>query len=448
MSTDRVPRRLLGFVRQKWDLVLFCVGLLGIAFGFGVAVERYRFFPHGAIENASAALQDWRVNWRHYLQIRSKYLIPTSHTEGGVTRYDRAAAWPGYTFLTLYRDNRFGAMLIDMEGRVLHSWNIAFSEAFPDQHHLDVTPPDYDVVLHGAALLPDGDVILNMEGEGAVRLDRCSHIVWRLPVTTHHSVEYLPNGDTLIAVDRMHHVADPRYPRLAPGPEGHFMENLVVRLRPDGSVAEEKSVLDILYDSGWAALLLTDENANATTEQPTHMNDIEVLPADMAAAFPLFRAGDIMLSLRNINTILVVDPETWRIKWTMTGPFLHQHDPDFMPNGHILLLDNRMTGGTPRLGYSRVLEIDPATRQIVWSYQGTDAEPFYTDIRGMEQLLPNGNVLVVEAQRGRVFEVARGSANRIVWEYVNLVRDGFAGVVTGAERVAPERLTFLDAKCG
>jgi hypothetical protein len=213
-------------------------------------------------------------------------------------------------------------------------------------------------------------------------------------------------------------------------------------------VAEEISVLDILYKSGWASLLFSGEDASVRTEEPTHLNDIEVLREDMAAAFPLFRAGDVMLSLRNNNTILVADAQTWRIKWTMTGPFLYQHDPDFMPNGHVLLFDNRRTGGTPQLGYSRIIEIDPETRDIVWSYQGTDQEPFYTEIRGMQQLLPNGNVLVLEAQRGRVFEVARGSTNRIVWEYVNLVRDGFAGVITGAERVAPERLTFLGAKCG
>lgn len=440
-------QRLVRFIRGKWDLVLFWAGLLGVVFGAGIAVERYQIFPHDLIRHASAAAQDWRVNWRHYLQIRSKHLRPSPRTEGGVTRHDRAAASPGHTFLTLYRDNRFGALLIDMEGRILHRWDIAFSDAFPEPRHLEVAPPDYDVVLHGAALLPDGDVILNMEGVGAVRLDRCSRLVWRLPVMTHHSVEHLPSGETLIAADRLYHAATPHFPRLAPGPEGHFIDNLVLRLRPDGSVARETSVLDVLYESGWAALLFAGEDPTIRTAQPTHLNDIEVLREDMAAAFPRFRAGDVMLSIRNLNTIMVVDGQTWRIKWTMTGPFLYQHDPDFMPNGNILLFDNRRTGGRPQLGYSRIIEIDPDTREIVWSYQGTDEEPFYTDIRGMQQLLPNGNVLVVEAQRGRVFEVARESDNRIVWEYVNLARDGFAGLITGAERVAPERLTFLGTSC-
>jgi hypothetical protein len=440
--------RVLSFAREKWDFVLFCLGLLGLAFAAGMVIERYKLFPHDVIREATAAAQDWRHNWRHYLQIRSKHLRPTPLNEGGVTRYERAAAWPGYTFLTIFQDNRFGAMLIDMEGQVLHRWDIAFSEAFPNPQHLDVAPPDYDVVLHGTALLPGGDVILNMEGVGAVRLDRCSRPVWRLPRTTHHSVDYLPNGETLITADRTRYAANPRYPRLSPGPEGHYIENFILRLRPDGSVAEEVPLLDILYDSGWASLLFFGEDSTIRTEQPTHMNDIEVLREDMAAAFPQFKAGDVMLSIRNSNTIMVVDGQTWRVKWTMTGPFLYQHDPDFMPNGHILLFDNRRTGGRPRLGYSRVIEIDPATRDIVWSYQGTDEEPFYTDIRGMQQLLPNGNVLVLEAQQGRVFEVARESDNRIVWEYVNLARDGYVGLITGAERVAPEQVTFLGASCG
>lgn len=445
---ENIPRRFLSVLHRKWDLVLFCIGVLLVTFALGIAVARYQFFPYQVIQDAAAATEDWRENWRHYLQIRSKYLRGTTRTEGDVTRHDRAAAWPGYTFLMLYRDDRFGAALIDMEGKIVHRWDIAFSEAFPDQHHLEVAPPDYDVVLHGSALLPDGDVILNMEGVGAVRLDRCSKVVWRLPVTTHHSVEQLPNGETLIAVDRKRTAPDPRYPQLEPGPEGYFLENAVLRLRPDGSVAEEHWLMDILYESGWEALMFSGEEAHIHTEQPTHLNDVEVLRPDMAAAFPQFRAGDIMLSLRNNQTILVVDGTTWTVKWTMTGPFLYAHDPDFLPNGHILLLDNRRTGGTPRLGGSRIIEIDPTTREIVWSYQGTEEEPFYTDIRGMQQLLPNGNVLVVEAQRGRVFELAREPENRIVWEYVNLITDGYAGVVTGAERVAPEQLTFVGATCG
>jgi hypothetical protein len=133
----------------------------------------------------------------------------------------------------------------------------------------------------------------------------------------------------------------------------------------------------------------------------------------------------------------------------MTGPFLRQHDPDFLPNGNILVFDNRKGGPAREFGYSQILEIDPTTRRVVWSYAGSEQKPFYTDARGKQQPLPNGNILVTEAQTGRVFEVARGSGSgRIIWEWVNGIGDGLAGFVTQADRVAADhQVGFLGQPC-
>jgi hypothetical protein len=442
--------RPLAFLRGRWDLVLFGLGVLGLAFAYGVAVGKYRFFPHDVINAAGDALQDWRDNWRHYLQIRSRYLQPTARTAGGVTVHDPNAVAPGPVFLTFYRDGRFGASLLDREGRTLHAWDVAFSDAFPEPEHLDVVPPDFDVSIHGSELLPNGDVILSFGLLGAARIDRCSRVLWAVPAETHHSVDHLPDGDTLLVASRKRTAASARHPRLGPGPAGYFWEDTVLRVRPDGSVAEEVSVLDALYASGWQAVLFVGSATDngIRDDDPLHLNDVDVLRAGMAGAFPMFEAGDVMLSLRNVNTVIVVDGRTWRVKWSMTGPFLMQHDPDFLPNGNILVFDNRITGETPRFGHSRVLEIDPDTREVVWSYQGTDEEPLYTDSGGAQQLLPNGNVLAVESRGGRVLEVARGSGNRIVWEYVNLQREGLVGQISNAQHVVPDQLTFLGQGCG
>ena len=309
-------------------------------------------------------------------------------------------------------------------------------------------PPDTDVSIHGSELLPNGDVILSFGMLGAARIDRCSQVEWTVPAVTHHALDHLQDGGSLVLAARQYGEANPRFQRLEPGPAGYFWDDTVLRVRPDGSVAEERSVLDILYDSGWQAVLFAGSDGGAIRDHdPLHTNDVEVLRQDMAAAFPQFEAGDVMLSLRNINTVLVVDGRTWRVKWKMTGPFLMQHDPDFLPNGHILVFDNRITGSKPLFGYSRILEIDPVTRQVVWSYQGTDDEPFYTDSGGVQQLLPNGNVLVVETQGGRVFEVARGSSERIVWEFVNLQEEGLVGGISGAQRVDANGLNFIGQSC-
>ena len=59
----------------------------------------------------------------------------------------------------------------------------------------------------------------------------------------------------------------------------------------------------------------------------------------------------------------------------MTGLFLGQHDPDFLPNGHLMVFDNAGRRRPVAGRRSRIVEIDPATRAVVWSYDGGD-EPF------------------------------------------------------------------------
>jgi len=53
------------------------------------------------------------------------------------------------------------------------------------------------------------------------------------------------------------------------------------------------------------------------------------------------------------------------VKWWRTGPFLRQHDPDFLPNGHILVFDNRLGGRDHRFGESRIVEIDPKNPESI-----------------------------------------------------------------------------------
>ncbi|MGD8340022.1 MAG: thioredoxin, partial [Gammaproteobacteria bacterium] len=71
---------------------------------------------------------------------------------------------------------------------------------------------------------------------------------------------------------------------------------------------------------------------------------------------------------------------------------------------------------------SRVVEIDPVTLELVWSYAGPNF--FSTNISGAQRL-PNGNTLITEGAGGRLFEVT--ADGDIVWEYMH-------GVFSGARR--------------
>ena len=88
------------------------------------------------------------------------------------------------------------------------------------------------------------------------------------------------------------------------------------------------------------------------------------------------------------------------------------------------------------------------TQKVVWRYEGTTEDSFYSAIRGKQQVLPNGNVLVTDSQSGRVFEVTRGRRPEIVWEYYNRVPpiDGEprVGLITLALRIGAEAASFVN----
>lgn len=90
-------------------------------------------------------------------------------------------------------------------------------------------------------------------------------------------------------------------------------------------------------------------------------------------------------------------------------------EPSIFPTGVPVAL-----GFGPESG-SRVLEIDPVTKEIVWEYGATDtgqpAWTFNTSFIGAVRRLPNGNTFIDKGMTGRFFQVT--PAGEIVWEYVS-----------------------------
>jgi hypothetical protein len=70
---------------------------------------------------------------------------------------------------------------------------------------------------------------------------------------------------------------------------------------------------------------------------------------------------------------------------------------------------------------SRVLEIDPHSKEIVWQYDGSaSGRPlwsFLSSFLSSARRLPNGNTIICEGMYGRIFQVTNDG--RIVWEYIN-----------------------------
>jgi hypothetical protein len=90
-----------------------------------------------------------------------------------------------------------------------------------------------------------------------------------------------------------------------------------------------------------------------------------------------------------------------------------------------------------RRDYSRVIEFDPTTCEIVWEYrQETGEQKFFSHFISSAQRLPNGNTLIDEGANGRIFEVTPDK--EIVWQYIAPKDDEGRNEVYRAYRIPPE----------
>ena len=145
----------------------------------------------------------------------------------------------------------------------------------------------------------------------------------------------------------------------------------------------------------------------------------------------------------------MLDGETDLVKWSVSGPFLAQHDPDFLDDGTISVFDNHRfdTNLNGRTLQSRIVVIDPATGGFSVVY-GDDpqTEPFYTGKMGKHERLANGNMLITEAEAGRAFEVT--PEGRVVWEFINAWGEGKTAWIMGAQRYPVDYLEPGAFTCG
>ncbi len=443
-------------IKKSWYKIYFMMAILMVFFAYGVTVGRYNIFPYKVLRDAKRAAQDWITddNYKQYLKIRpQKFIRPARHNGSDVTIYVPDKAHDGVTFITSMWDHTNGMNLIDMDGSVIHEWRVSFNEIWPEASHIrkqwqmgdwwDVDISDWDVDIDGALLYPNGDVIFNFEYMGLVKIDKSSNVIWKLPYITHHSIYEDAEGNLWVTGQKEELIMPVKRLRLLEPP---ITEDTIIKISPEGEILKEISILDVFYNSGQEALLFTNGKSGPTKRIAVdimHVNDIDILEESIAEQFLLFEAGDIMVSMRHLNLIIIFGPSTEKIKWSMTGPYIRQHDPDFLDNGHISVFDNRADdAGGKILGGSRILDVDPVTRKVHTIYEGNDQNSFFTNLRGKHQHLPNGNILITENDAGRVFEVT--SSGQVVWSFINRYDEDEIYIVQQATRLAKHYKKFAE----
>ncbi len=418
-------------MKRKVSVVLLAVlvlVLMGASFGWGFLTHQKGIFPHKLLraivrktgatppsdETAFARAQEVE-KLLTALPYVSGTLDPDSEQAGTLVD-NRDKAWSGLSFYASRTDDR--ATLIDMDGTIVHEW------VFPSFRWGHVE------------LLENGDVLAVQNGKQLIRVSKDSELLWSYAADFHHSV-WVDQGDIYAQISK---------PRSMPGvhPSADIKDDLMIVLSADGELKEEVSFMDVFMSSPYSYLLpsvsqldFTDriESEGAVNLDILHVNSVEVFDDRLADESELYRKGNILISARNIYSIAILDGATREILW-LWGPnnVILQHHPVLLDNGNLLVFSN----GTR---HSKVLELNPLDKKIVWFYE--DPSHFYTPTRGSNQRLPNGNTLITESDTGYVFEVTLDG--EIVWEFANpdVDSEGLRSAIWRMKRFSASEITFL-----
>jgi len=271
--------------------------------------------------------------------------------------YESDKVWAGTTLLPdNHNPERPRIIEVNMLGEVV--WE------YPVPRNLrQYTNPGFDVEL-----LPNGHILYVLPRNGVYEIDRSGKIVWSyLTKKISHDADRLPNGNTIFVF----------------GAKDQKSDAQVVEVNPKGEVVWK-----------WYAKNYFDRPPynSISNEGWTHTNAVSRLSN-----------GNTLISPRNFNLLVEVDPDEKVVGSYGEGIFMGQHDPEMLPDGHILLVNH----GRPH----KAIEFDPKTGRIVWQSAGfpLTAAP----VRDANRL-PNGNTLIT-----RSTEIVEVTANReIVWQLV------------------------------
>ena len=390
----------------------------------------------------------------------------------GVTIYDPEKAWSGYT---LFPTSQYGATLIDMNGNVVRYWKDF--QGFPNK----MLPGGY---IMGSLGLRDRTY--GYQDEATVtQIDWDGNIVWNFDhkefikdgnkeywlARQHHDYQregnpvgyYVPGmeckvdgGHTFILCHEdvyNHKISDKR-----------LLDDCIIEVDWEGNIVWKWNVNEHFKELGFSEIqknvLFRNPNFHPIGKEGQsdwmHINSMSLLGPNKwyDQGDERFNPKNIIWDAREANIMAIISKETGKIVWKIgpdfteskelraIGQIIGQHHVHMIPRGlpgegNILVYDNGGWAGyyAPNPGsptgirgalrdYSRVLEIDPVTLEIVWQMtpkeagylMPLDANRFYSPFISGMQRLPNGNTMITEGSHGRIFEVT--PEHELVWEYV------------------------------
>lgn len=343
----------------------------------------------------------------------------------GLLKYDVSKAYQGYTLIPPQESKT--TYLVDMEGYIVHTW---LSEYPPGLHGLLLENGN----LLRAGRLPNSPVKFGGAGGLVQEIDWNGKVVWEYKNHTpnsiqHHTFSRMPNGNTLILCwekkAREEAIAKGRKPDTIK--EDGIWPDYIQEVNRDGRVVWEWHVWDHLGtgpDQFDINFILPSKTGVLSGADWTHFNVVEYIP----------ETDQIICNSRNFGETYLISHKTGALEFRWGNPCAYgkgkcpafvddgdqqlfgPHSVTRLESGNLLIFDNGWQ--RPEGNRSRVVELDPKNKVIVWQYASRTANSFYTAYQGATQRLPNGNTFITSSNSGHLIEVAGGARPQVVWEFI------------------------------
>lgn len=419
----------------------FFLGLIVLAFLGGFYACHFRVFPFDLLRNAAVAgqsLVEAEVPTRaeltadltafDNLEIHWLREAPMNGDVRGKVLGDEAILFVAGSvhFPNL---NPWGALatLIDRNGKVLHRW-ANDPQLWSDLKSVSKVPgisgPVSPVAVH---LYPNGDLLATYHGNntfpfavGMAKFDKNSKLLWKSENLCHHNFSvssdgtiFVPSLEVVDSPIQIGNTSSSIYSN-----SGKIYRDQVLQLDSDGNELMRIDLVDALVRSGWGNLFFQGNSLYYASDDPLHLNDVQVIDAQFASQASWLKPGDLIVSLRNLNCIAILDTQTRLVKWISSGTMLGQHSPRML-GGSILALDN--LGGSQESGCTQLTKIslDRGLAETVFPKSNSVLpESMCTVNSGFIDLSGDGKrALVCLSLSGAVWEVDLESS-QVRWEMI------------------------------
>ncbi len=170
--------------------------------------------------------------------------------------------------------------------------------------------------------MKDGGLLFKNSGP-LYKVDCCSNLEWALNDVYHHSTEQDADGSFWVPSVMATSLYD--------GTPLTHREDAITKISTDGGVLYKRSVTEMFKENDLVWIL-----GIGFSRDPIHLNDIQ--PALQDSEF--WERGDVLLSLKNRHMVFLYRPDTGKIIWYRVGPWLNQHDADFVDDSQVMVFGN------------------------------------------------------------------------------------------------------------